>query len=66
LSPCPHDQVDRVPAVARAPARGFGADHLDSNTAGQTRDDLVLDLQDVLAFLVESLGPQVLVGNRVD
>ena len=56
LSPCAHDQVDHFPAVVRAPALGFGADHFDSDTAGQTGDNLVLHLQDVLAFLVEAVG----------
>src|SRR5262249_17259164 len=64
--PGPHDQVDSIPAAARAPTGSFAADHFDPNTSRQTGDDLVLDLQNFSSLLVEALCPQMLVRLRVD
>src|SRR3954453_22901052 len=64
--PRPHDEVNHVPIACVVPAPSFGAHQLDTAAARQAPDNLVLYLQDFLAFLVEALRPQVLVRRGVD
>jgi hypothetical protein len=59
-----HNQVGAV--VGGTAAMRFATDHLEPHAARQTRHDLLLHLEDVLAFLVETLRPQGFVRLGVD
>ena len=66
--PAAHGQVHGIHVVrplALRPA-AFCGNELDAHGPGEARGDLVLHVEDVGARLVETLGPEVRAGFRVD
>src|SRR5262249_9092704 len=61
-----HNQIHHVPIAVAAAAARLAAHQLNPYAARQAADNLVLELQDVSALLIEAVGPQVLVGRGVD